>query len=88
MEGLTDEDELMICEVGVGNEDLSKTYVQYEVYDPKTFGPISLDICEGSRNISPSPVGSHCSFTLNLGHMERIICSVRLFLPFSISEIA
>ena len=35
MEGLTDEDELMICEVGVGSEDLSKTYVQYEVYDPK-----------------------------------------------------
>ena len=88
MEGLTDEDELMICEVSVGSEDLSKIYVQYEVYAPKTFGPINLDICEGSSNIFPSHVRSYCSFTLNSRQMERIICSVRLFLPFSISEIA
>ena len=46
-EGLTDEDNLIILKMDLKNEDSSSTYVQYEVYNPKTSKMISLDICEG-----------------------------------------
>ena len=43
---LTEKDELIMYKIDIKSEDLSTTYVQYEVYDPKTYDPINLDICE------------------------------------------
>ena len=45
--GLSEEDNLIIYKIDIKSEDLSTTYVQYEIYDPKTFEYIELDICEG-----------------------------------------
>ena len=45
--GLTDEDDLIIYKIDIKSEDLSTTYVQYEIYDPRNYSYISLDICEG-----------------------------------------
>ena len=44
-EGLTENDHLIILKIDIKNEDLSSTYVQYEIYNPKTLNIISLDIC-------------------------------------------
>ena len=44
---LTEDDNLIIYKIDIKSEDLSTTYVQYEIYDPKTFDYIDLDICEG-----------------------------------------
>ena len=44
---LTEEDDLIIYKIDIKNEDLSTTYVQYEIYDPKTYDYINLEICEG-----------------------------------------
>ena len=41
-----------------------------------------------SRNISPLPVRSHSSLTLNSWQTESIICSVTFTMPFSIRLIA
>ncbi len=46
-EDLSDEDSLIIIKTDLKSEDLSSTYIQYEVYNPKTLKKISLDICEG-----------------------------------------
>ena len=45
--GLSDEDDLLIYKMDIKSDDLSTTYVQYEIYDPKTYDYINLDICEG-----------------------------------------
>ena len=45
--GLTEEDDLIIYKIDIKSEDLSTTYVQYEIYDPRNYSYISLDICEG-----------------------------------------
>ena len=44
---LTEDDNLIIYKIDIKSEDLSTTYVQYEINDPKTFDYIDLDICEG-----------------------------------------
>ena len=44
---LTEEDHLIVYKIDIKNEDLSTTYVQYEIYDPKTYDYINLEICEG-----------------------------------------
>ena len=44
-EGLNESDNLIIFKIDIKNKDLSSTYVQYEIYNPKTLKKISLDIC-------------------------------------------
>ena len=44
-EGLLETDELLILKLDLKNEDLSGTYVQYEVYNPYTKKKINMDIC-------------------------------------------
>ena len=47
---------LIIFKLDVKTEDLSSTYVQYEIYDEKTKNIIDLDDCEGIDIIINSPV--------------------------------
>ena len=44
--GLSENEDLIIYKVDIKNKDLSQTYVQYEIYDPKTLNIISLDACK------------------------------------------
>ena len=44
-EGLNDNEELIVLKTDIKSEDLSKTYVQYEIYNPKTFTLVSMEIC-------------------------------------------
>ena len=44
-EGLNKSDNLIIYKIDIKNKDLSSTYVQYEIYNPKTLKKLSLDIC-------------------------------------------
>ena len=44
-EGLTENDKLIVLKTDIKNEDLSSTYVQYEIYNPKNLKKISLDVC-------------------------------------------
>ena len=41
-EGLSEEDQLIILKTDIKSEDLSITYVQYEIYNPITLELISL----------------------------------------------
>ena len=50
-EGLKDNEELIVLKTDIKSEDLSKTYVQYEIYNPKTLKSVQMDIC---KNISIS----------------------------------
>ena len=45
-EGLSDEDDLIVFKTDIKNEGLSSTYVQYEIYNPITLQPISLEVCK------------------------------------------
>ena len=55
--GLTEEDELIVYKIDIKNEDLSFTYVQYEIYNPKNLeDPMSLDACEDVSIIVNVPV--------------------------------
>ena len=45
-EGLSDEDNLIVFKTDIKSKDLSSTYVQYEIYNPKTLKIISMDICK------------------------------------------
>ena len=47
-EGLSENDNLIILKVDIKSEDLTSTYVQYEIYNPKTLKKINLDICSNS----------------------------------------
>ena len=47
--GLTDEEDLIVYKIDIKNEDLSATYVQYEIYNPRTFTIMSLDICKNTQ---------------------------------------
>ena len=44
-EGLSENDNLIVLKTDIKNEDLSLTYVQYEIYNPISLELISLDIC-------------------------------------------
>ena len=52
-EGLSENDNLIVLKTDIKNDDLSSTYVQYEIYNPNTLNKISLDIC-GDLPISVS----------------------------------
>ena len=55
-EGLSKDDQLIIYKVDLKNNDLTSTYVQYEVYNPNTNGKIDLDICLNYSIILKVPV--------------------------------
>jgi len=44
-EGLSENDNLIILKTDIKNEDLSKTYVQYEIYNPVTYQLVSMEVC-------------------------------------------
>ena len=44
-EGLSEKDDLIILKLDLKSNDLSSTYVQYEVYNPYTLRKIDMDIC-------------------------------------------
>ena len=50
-EGLKENEELIVFKTDIKSEDLSKTYVQYEIYNPKTLKNVSMYVC---RDISIS----------------------------------
>ena len=45
-EGLDDDEDLFMIKMDLKNEDLTATYVQYEIYNPDTLEIVNLDICE------------------------------------------
>ena len=45
-EGLSESDELIVIKTDIKSEDLSSTYVQYEIYNPIYLTKISLEVCE------------------------------------------
>mgnify|MGYP006988894505 FL=1 len=55
-EGLSEDDQLIIYKVDLKNNDLTSTYVQYEVYNPYTNNKIDLDICQDYSIILKVPV--------------------------------
>ena len=46
--GLTEEEDLIIIKTDIKSDDLSKTYVQYDVYNPRNLNIIPLDECKSS----------------------------------------
>ena len=65
-EKLTEEDDLIVLKTDIKNEDLTSTYVQYEIYNPITLKKISLDIC--------SDIPISVSFSFNLGENSKNTC--------------
>ena len=55
-EGLSEDDQLIIYKMDLKNNDLTSTYVQYEVYNPYTNKKIDLDICLNYSIILKVPV--------------------------------
>ena len=55
-EGLTEEEELIIYKIDIKNDDSSKTYVQYEIYNPNTLLLIPLDICKNTTISISAPI--------------------------------
>ena len=53
---LTEEDSLIIIKTDLKSEDLSSTYVQYEIYHPYTLEMLNLDCCENIKIVINSPV--------------------------------
>ena len=50
-------DSLIILKIDIKSEDLSSTYVQYEVYNPKDLtSPLSLNYCEEVKIVVNVPV--------------------------------
>ena len=66
-EGLTETEDLIIFKTDLKSEDLSSTYVQYEVYNPRTLGIVSLKIC---KNI---PI--EISVQVNINENTQSICN-------------
>ena len=53
---IDDDDSLIIIKVDTKSEDLTQTYVQYEIYSPKDLSPLNLSICEGIQININTPV--------------------------------
>ena len=53
---IPDSDSLIIYKTDIKSEDLSSTYVQYEIYEPKSLTKINLDICEDIPVTIISPI--------------------------------
>ena len=50
------EDSLIIIKVDTKSEDLTQTFVQYEIYDPRDLSPLNLSICQGVQININAPV--------------------------------
>ena len=44
--GLSEDEDLIVYKIDIKNDDSSQTYVQYEIYNPKTLNIIPLDECK------------------------------------------
>ena len=47
--GLSDEEDLIVYKIDIKNENLSTTYVQYEIYNPRTLTIMPLDDCKDTK---------------------------------------
>ena len=63
--GITEEDSLLIIKTDIKNEDLTSTYVQYEIYHPYELEPLNLDVCKKEKIVVNTPI-SLKEETLNL----------------------
>ena len=45
-ENLTENDNLIVLKTDIKSEDLSSTYVQYEIYSPVTLSKVSMEVCK------------------------------------------
>jgi hypothetical protein len=45
-EGIDDDEQFIIIKMDLKNNSVSATYVQYEIYNPRTLKQVSLDICK------------------------------------------
>ena len=50
------EEDLIIFKTDIKSEDLTQTYVQYEVYDPINLKPLNLSICKDTKISISTPV--------------------------------
>ena len=57
-ENISENEDLIIYVINNRNEELTKNYVQYEVYNPNTLEQINLDICENSNVTLNIPIVS------------------------------
>ena len=49
-------DDLIIFKTDIKSEDLTQTYVQYEIYDPNDLTPLNLSICKDTKISVSTPV--------------------------------
>ena len=69
--GLTKEEEFIIIKLDLKNLDISATYVQYEIINPRTKKPVDLSICEDIPVTINTPVEvSEANMTL-IHHLEK-----------------
>ena len=54
--GLNEDEDLIILKTDIKSDDLSKTYVQYEIYNPRTLDFIPLDECKNTSISISVPV--------------------------------
>ena len=47
--GLSDEEDLLVYKIDIKSSDLSKTYVQYEIYNPRNSTLLSLEACKNTK---------------------------------------
>jgi len=53
---IDDEDSLIIIKIDTKSEDLTQTYVQYQIYDPRDLSPLNLSICNNMKININTPV--------------------------------
>ena len=66
-DGLSEDDDLIVLKIDIKNEDLTSTYVEYEIYNP-TLNIISLDIC--------SDISISASVPVNLNEIQNLFMIV------------
>ena len=54
--GIDEADPLVVIKVDTKSEDLTQTYVQYQIYDPRDLTPLDLSICNGIQININTPV--------------------------------
>ena len=70
-EGLSESDELIVIKTDIKSEDLSSTYVQYEIYNPIYLTKISLEVCENISISVSVPVNLDESIKSNYYSLSR-----------------
>ena len=49
-------EDLIVFKTDIKSEDLTQTYVQYEIYDPRDLSPLNLTICKDMKISVSTPV--------------------------------